>query len=49
MKKFYPVILALLILMMPVAAECNQSVADSKEIKFTSFSDLNLYSLERLR
>ncbi|WP_297943833.1 hypothetical protein [uncultured Campylobacter sp.] len=49
MKKFYPVILALLILMMPVAAECNQSVADSKEIKFTSFSDSNLYRLERLK
>ncbi|WP_297916069.1 hypothetical protein [uncultured Campylobacter sp.] len=45
MKEFYPVILALLILMMPVAAERNQSAAVSKKIKFTSFSDLNLYRM----
>ena len=49
MKEFYPAILALLILMMPVAAERNQSVAVSKKIKFTSLSDLNLYRLERLK
>jgi len=47
MKEFYPVILAPLITQ--AAAERNQSVADSKEIKFTSFSDLNLYRLERLK
>ncbi|WP_297881059.1 hypothetical protein [uncultured Campylobacter sp.] len=49
MKEFYPAILALLILMMPVAAERNQSVAVSKKIKFTSLSDLNLYCLRRLK
>ncbi|WP_297949253.1 hypothetical protein [uncultured Campylobacter sp.] len=42
MKEFYPEISTLLILMMPVAAECNQSVAASKKIKFTSPADLNL-------
>ena len=40
MKEFYPAILALLITQ--AAAEPNQSVADSKEIKFTSPADLNL-------
>ena len=49
MKEFYPAILALLILMMPVAAERNQSAAVSKKIKFTSLSDSNLYRLERLK
>ncbi len=38
MKEFYPVILAPLITQ--AAAERNQSAAASKEIKFTSFSDL---------
>ena len=47
MKKFYPVILAPLITQ--AAVERNQSVAVSKEIKFTLFSDLNLYRLERLK
>lgn len=47
MEKFYPVILAPLITQ--AATERNQSVADSKEIKFTSFSNLNLYRLERLK
>ncbi len=47
MKEFYPAILASLITQ--AAAERNQSVAASKEIKFTSFSDLDLYSLERLK
>lgn len=42
MKEFYPAILPLLILMMPVAAERNQNVAASKKIKFTSPADLNL-------
>lgn len=40
MKEFYPAILAPLITQ--AAAELNQSVADSKEIKFTSPADLNL-------
>lgn len=47
MKEIYPAILAPLITQ--AAAERNQSVADSKEIKFTSLSDLNLYRLERLK
>ena len=47
MKEFYPAILAPLITQ--AAAERNQSVADSKEIKFTSLSDLNLYCLRRLK
>lgn len=42
MKEFYPEISTLLILMMPVAAERNQSAAASKKIKFTSPADLNL-------
>lgn len=40
MKEFYPAILALLITQ--AAAKCNQSVAASKKIKFTSPADLNL-------
>ena len=40
MKEFYPAILASLITQ--AAAELNQSVADRKEIKFTSPADLNL-------
>ncbi|WP_298953513.1 hypothetical protein [uncultured Campylobacter sp.] len=47
MKELYSAILAPLITQ--AAAERNQSVADSKEIKFTSFSDSNLYRLERLK
>ena len=53
MKKFYLKIWLLTFIAtftaMPAAAEPNQSVADSKEIKFTSLSDLNLYRLERLK
>lgn len=47
MEKFYPAILAPLITQ--AATELNQSAVASKEIKFTSFSDLNLYRLERLK
>jgi hypothetical protein len=48
-ERILSAILALLILMMPVAAECNQSAAVSKKIKFTSLSNLNLYRLEWLK
>ena len=47
MKEFYPVILASLITQ--AATERNQSAAVSKEIKFMSLSDLNLYCLRRLK
>nr|WP_314234062.1 hypothetical protein [uncultured Campylobacter sp.] len=41
MKEFYSAILAPLITQ--AAAKLNQGVADSKEIKFTLPTDLNLY------
>jgi len=43
MKEFYPAILASLITQ--AATELNQSAVASKEIKFTSLSDLNLYRM----